>query len=54
MDAVISKIEKISKSDKNYIIEGFPKNLRQAHILQRKGVYAKNILIININNAGLR
>lgn len=45
---VVDKIEKYAKSDKNYIIEGFPKRLSQALVLQRRGVYAKNVLIINV------
>jgi hypothetical protein len=42
------------KSEKNYIIEGFPKNLKQALILQRRGIHAKNILLINIDDNGLQ
>lgn len=49
VSTVIDKIEKYAKSDKNYIIEGFPKNLSQALILQKRGIYAKNVLIINVN-----
>lgn len=36
--SVIDKIEKYSKSDKNYIIEGFPKRLSQALLLQKRGI----------------
>lgn len=49
VNTIIDKIEKYVKSDKNYIIEGFPKNLSQALILQKRGIYAKNMLIINVN-----
>lgn len=39
--------------DKNYIIEGFPKNIKQAHLLQKKGIYVKNLLVINIDDQAL-
>lgn len=51
---IIGKIEALSKADQNYIIEGFPKNIKQAHLLQKNGIFAKNLLIINIDDAGLR
>lgn len=54
IQGIISKIETFSKTDKNYIIEGFPKNIQQAQILQKKGIYVKNLLIINIDDVGLR
>lgn len=54
IQAIINKIESYSKADKNYIIEGFPKNIQQAHLLQKKGVYVKNLLIINIDEISLR
>jgi adenylate kinase family enzyme len=53
ISSVIDKIEKAAKSDKSYVIEGFPKNLSQALELQRRGVQVSNILIINVHNEGL-
>lgn len=50
---IIKKIEQFAKSEKNYIIEGFPKSLAQAHILQKHGIYARNILVINIDDENL-
>ena len=50
VNSVIDKVEQCAKSDKNYIIEGFPKNLNQALMLQKRGIHAKNILIVNVHN----
>ena len=50
IQGIINKIEAFSKADKNYIIEGFPKNIKQAHLLQKRGIYVKNLLIINIDD----
>lgn len=54
IQTIISKIETFSKADRNFIIEGFPKNIKQAQLLQKKGIYVKNLLIINIDDVGLR
>lgn len=43
-------IEGYTRSDRNYIIEGFPKNLKQALILQKNKIYVKNVLVINIDD----
>ena len=51
---IMGQIEALSKAEQNYIIEGFPKNIKQAQLLQEKGIYAKNLLLINIDDAGLR
>jgi adenylate kinase family enzyme len=53
IETIVGKIEANAKTDKNYIIEGFPKNLRQALSLQKRGIYAKNVLVINIDDQGL-
>ena len=50
---ILDKIEKCTKSDKNYIIEGFPKNLKQALLLQKRGISAKHVLVVNIDSEGL-
>ena len=49
VNTIIDKIEKLAKSDRSCIIEGFPKNLSQALILQQKGIYAKNLLVVNVH-----
>lgn len=54
IQTIISKIDTFSKADRNFIIEGFPKNIKQAQLLQKKGIYVKNLLIINIDDVGLR
>ncbi len=39
--------------ERSCIIEGFPKSLRQAHLLQEHRLSPKNLLIINVDDAGL-
>jgi adenylate kinase family enzyme len=34
INPIIGKLEALCRADRNYIIEGFPKNLKQAHLLQ--------------------
>ena len=46
-------MEKCTKSENNTIIEGFPKNLKQAILLQKRGISAKHVLIVNIDPEGL-
>ena len=53
MTGIVQLIEDIVKSEKNYIIEGFPKNLRQALLLQKSKIYVQNVLIINVDDRGL-
>jgi adenylate kinase family enzyme len=54
LEGTVGKLEKLAKSERNAVIEGFPKNLRQALLLQRRGVYVKNVLVINTDEEGLR
>jgi adenylate kinase family enzyme len=53
IEPIIGKVEGLCRADRNYIIEGFPKNLRQAHLLQQRKLSPKNLLIINVDSAGL-
>lgn len=50
IENIIKMIEGYTRSDKNYIIEGFPKNLKEALILQKNKIYVKNVLVINIDD----
>jgi hypothetical protein len=49
----VARVKTLCHGERSCIIEGFPKSLRQAHLLQEHRLSPKNLLVINVDDAGL-